>query len=113
MAITHTQTITLMEVLRNNSDDVVENIKVVTTSVDDSDPSKYTVTKSDRFHISTDGISSSTAGFVAYENLTEATVLGWITSELAASNTKAVNENMINTMISRDNPIAEDKAVPW
>ena len=51
MAITHTQTITLMEVLRSSSDDVVENIKVVTTSVDDSDPSKYTVTKSDRFHI--------------------------------------------------------------
>ena len=113
MAITHTQNITLMEVLRSSSDDVVENIKVVTTSVDDSDPSKYTVTKSDRFHISTDGISSSTAGFVAYENLTEATVLGWITSELAASNTKAVNESKINLMISRDNPIAEDKAVPW
>ena len=29
MAITHTQTITLMEVLRNNSDDVVENINTL------------------------------------------------------------------------------------
>ena len=113
MAITHTQTIPLLEVLIGNSDNVVENIKLVTTSVDDSNPSKYRVETQDRFHITTDGITSSTAGFVAYENLTEATVLGWITSELAASNTKAVNESKINLMISRDNPIAEDKAVPW
>ena len=113
MAITHTQTITLLEVLIGNSDNVVENIKLVTTSVDDSNPSKYRVETQDRFHITTDGITSSTAGFVAYESLTEAIVLGWITSELAASNTKAVNESKINLMISRDNPIAEDKAVPW
>ena len=113
MAITHTQTITLLEVLIGNSDNVVENIKLVTTSVDDSNPSKYRVETQDRFHISTDGITGSTAGFVAYESLTEATVLGWIASELSASNTKAVNESKINLMISRDNPIAEDKAVPW
>tara|TARA_B000000557_G_C20693101_1_gene408233 strand:+ start:415 stop:756 length:342 start_codon:yes stop_codon:yes gene_type:complete len=113
MAITHTQTIPLLEVLIGNSDNVVENIKLVTTSVDDSNPSKYKVETQDRFHITTDGITSSTAGFVAYESLTEATVLGWISSELAASNTKEVNESKINLMISRDNPIAEDKAVPW
>jgi hypothetical protein len=113
MAITHTQTITLLEVLIGNSDNVVENIKLVTTSVDDSNPSKYRIETQDRFHISTDGITSSTAGFVAYESLTEATVLGWISSEVSSSNTKAKNESKINLMISRDNPIAEDKAVPW
>ncbi len=115
MAITHTQTITLMEVLRNNSDDVVENIKVVTTSVDDSDPSKYTVTKSDRFHISTDGISASTSGFKPYADLTESEVLGWISSELTtvSAKTKEENEKAISQLILYNNPIAVDKEVPW
>ena len=115
MAITHTQNITLMEVLRSSSDDVVENIKVVTTSVDDSDPSKYTVTKSDRFHISTDGISASTSGFKPYADLTESEVLGWISSELTtvSAKTKEENEAAVKLLILQDNPIAVDKAVPW
>ena len=115
MAITHTQTITLMEVLRSSSDDVVENIKVVTTSVDDSDPAKYRAEKHDRFHISTDGISASTSGFKPYANLTESEVRGWISSELASvgAKTKEENEKTINQLIKFDNPIAVDKEVPW
>lgn len=113
MTITHTQTITLLEVLIGNSDNVVENIKLITTSVDDANTSRYRKVTEDRFHISTDGISSSTAGFVPYEDLTEAIVLGWISSEVASSNTKSENASLINSWIKFDNPIAEDKAVPW
>ena len=115
MAITHTQTITLMEVLRSSSDNVVENIKVVTTSVDDSDPAKYRTERHDRFHISTDGISASTSGFKPYADLTESEVLGWISSELTtvSAKTKEENEKTINQMILQDNPIAIDKEVPW
>ena len=104
-----------MEVLRSSSDNVVENIKVVTTSVDDSDPLKYTVTKSDRFHISTDGISASTSGFKPYVDLTESEVLGWISSELTtvSAKTKEENEASVKLLILQDNPIAIDKEVPW
>ena len=112
MAITHTQTVTGLTIV-NNSDNIVSEVTVKTVSVDDSDPSTLTIEGDDNIGITTEGVTTSTSGFVAYESLTEATVLGWISSELAASNTKEVNESKINLMISRDNPIAEDKAVPW
>ena len=115
MAITHTETITLIEVLKNNSDNIVAKVVVKTSSSDDSDPSKYTVTKSDRFHISTDGISASTSGFKPYSNLTESEVFGWISSELASvgAKTKEENEKAISQLILYNNPIAVDKEVPW
>ena len=112
MAITHTQTITLMEVLTANTDNIVSKALVRTVSSDDADI-KYTTQKTESFSISTSGITTSTAGFVAYEDLTESTVLGWISTPLANSKVKENNEKIIASMIAMDNPTSKDKALPW
>jgi len=112
MAITHTETITLMEVLNANTDNIVSKAVVRTVSTDDADI-KYTTQKTEAFPISTSGITTSTAGFVAYEDLTESTVLGWIATPLANSKVKENNEKIIARMIEIDNPTSVDKALPW
>jgi NAD/NADP transhydrogenase alpha subunit len=109
MAITHTETITLMEVLNANTDNIVSKVVVRTVSAD----VKYTTQKTEAFPISTSGITTSTAGFVAYEDLTESTVLGWIATPLANSKVKENNEKIIARMIEIDNPTSVDKALPW
>ena len=55
----------------------------------------------------------STAGFVAYEDLTESTVFGWIATPLANSKVKENNEKIIVRMIASENPTSKDKALPW
>ena len=112
MAITHTQTITLMEVLTANTDNIVSKALVRTVSSDDADI-KYTTQKTESFSISTSGITTSTAGFIAYEDLNESTVLGWIATPLANSKVKENNEKVITRMITSDNRTSEDKALPW
>ena len=113
MAITHTETIKRMEVLTANNDNIVRRIVVTIDSSDDSNPSKYKFTSDDKFEISTTGITTSTSGFVAYENLTENIVKGWISSELSSSNVKTINQKVIERLIASEVHTTEDKALPW
>ena len=113
MAITHTETITLMEVLTANNDNIVGKVVANIASSDDSNASKYKSEGTDSFLITTSGITTSTAGFVAYEDLTESTVKGWISAGLSTSKVKANNIVRINSLIAADNRTTEDKALPW
>ena len=113
MAITHTETVTLMEVLTANSDNIVGKVVVNIASSDDSNASKYKSEGTDSFLITTSGITTSTAGFVTYEDLTESTVKGWISAGLSTSKVKANNIVRINSLIAADNRTTEDKALPW
>ena len=114
MAITHTETITLMEVLTANTDNIVSKVVVNISSSDDSNASKYKWEGDDSFLISTSGITTSTSGFVTYEDLTESTVKGWISAGLSTSKVKSKNIVKINELIAEDSPrTTEDKALPW
>ena len=113
MAITHTETITLMEVLTSNTDNIVGKVVVNISSSDDSNASKYKTQGNDSFIVTTSGITTSTSGFVAYEDLTESTVKGWISTPLANSKVKENNEKIITRLIASDNPTSKDKALPW
>ena len=114
MAITHTETITLMEVLTANNDNIVGKVVVNILSSDDSNASKYKWEGNESFVVTTSGITSSTSGFVAYEDLTESTVKGWISAGLSTSKVKAKNIVRINDLIAQDSPrTTEDKALPW
>ena len=113
MAITHKETITLMEVLTANNDNIVGKVVVNIESSDDSNASKYKSEGTDSFLITTSGITTSTAGFVAYGDLTESTVKGWISAGLSTSKAKANNVVKINRLIANDNRTTEDKALPW
>ena len=114
MAITHTQTVTGLTIV-NNSDNIVSEVTVKTVSVDDSDPSTLTIDGEDNIGITTEGVTTSTSGFVAYESLTQDTILNWtpVKDGLAASNTKINHEAWINSVKSPPTPEKVDKALPW
>ena len=113
MAITHTETITDLIVL-NDETDVVSQVAIKTVSVDDSDPSNLTLTQInyDTYIVDSSG-GTSAAGFVAYGSLTEDIVKGWIADELAASDTKKRAEESINSIKNPPKLPEISKALPW
>ena len=113
MAITHTETIKRLEVLSSNNDNIIGRIVVTIDSSDDSNPSKYKFSTNEDFEISTTGITTSTSGFVAYEDLTESTVKGWISADLSTSKQKGFNSVIINQMIEKEGHTTTDKTIPW
>ena len=114
MAITHTQTVTGLTIV-NNSDNIVSEVIVKTVSVDDSDPSTLTIEGDDNIGITTEGVTTSTAGFVAYDSLTQDTILNWddVKTALASSNTKVNQEAWINSVKTPPTPTHVDKALPF
>jgi len=114
MAITHTQTVTGLTIV-NNSDNIVSEVIVKTVSVDDSDPSTLTIEGDDNIGITTEGVTTSTAGFVAYESLTQDTILNWteVKDALDNSNTKINQESWINSVKTPPTPTHVDKALPF
>ena len=113
MAITHTETITDLIVL-NDETDVVSQVAIKTVSVDDSDPSNLTLTQInyDTYIVDSSG-GTSAAGFVAYGSLSETVVKGWIADELAASNTKTNAEAWIESKKNPPTPPEVNKTLPW
>ena len=111
MAITHTETVSDLIVL-NDGTDVVSQVVIKTVSVDDSDPSNLTQTTSDSYHLDTSG-GNGASGFVAYGSLSETVIKGWITDELAASNTKINAESWINSVKTPPTPAEVSKALPF
>ena len=111
MALTHTQTVDDLVIL-NNADKVVSEVTVKTVSVDDDDAANLTIESRETYHLDTTlGISTST--FVAYDSLTQDTVLGWITSELGSSNVKINHESWISSVKNPPAPTQVSEALPW
>ena len=113
MAITHTQTVSSLTIL-NTSDNIVSEVTVKTVSVDDSDPSTLTIDSEESFQLDTSG-GTSASGFVAYDSLSQSTVLAWTTvaDGLTASNTKVNHESWIESVKNPPTPTEVDKALPW
>ena len=111
MAITHTETVNELIVL-NDGTDVVSLVIIKTVSVDDSDPANLTQTNLDCYNLDTSG-GISASGFINYDGLSEDVVKGWISTQLAASNTKTIAEERINNI--KNPPIEPEvsKALPW
>ena len=111
MAITHTQTVSDLTVL-NDGTDIVSEVTIKTVSVDDSDPSTLTQTSEENFQVDTSG-GTGASGFVAFDSLSETVIKGWITDELAASNTKINAEAWINSVKTPPTPTVVSKALPF
>ena len=111
MAITHTQTVSNLTVL-NDGTDVVSEVTIKTVSVDDSNPSVLTQTSEENFQVDTSG-GTGASGFVAFGSLSETVVKNWISTELAASNTKTNAEAWINSVKTPPTPAEKEKALPW
>ena len=114
MAITHTQTVTGLQIV-NNSDNIVSEVTVKTVSVDDSDPTNLTIEGDDSIGITTEGVTTSTAGFVAYDSLTQDTILNWteVKDYLDKSNTKINQESWINSVKTPPTPSHVNKDLPF
>ena len=116
MAISHTETVSHLKIL-NNSDNIVSNITIKTTSVDDSDPSNLNIATLTNISFGDSsnltGINTS-VGFTTYSNLTENIVLGWVSTNTSlaglVSTTQMVNENRLNEL---KQPEKVDKEIPW
>ena len=111
MAITHNVDILKLTVL-NDGTDLVSEIDVEITSVDDSDPSNLTQTNYDTYIVDSSG-GTGASGFVAYGSLSEDVVKGWIADELAASNTKTLAEAWIESKKNPPTPPEVNKTLPW
>ena len=113
MAITVTKTVTGLTIL-NNADNIVSEVEVTTKSVDDSDPSTLTIEGEESFEVDTSG-GTGASGFVAYESLTQDTILNWteVSDYLASSNTKVNQESWINSVKTPPTPSHVDKALPF
>ena len=98
----------------NNADNIVSEVSVKTVSVDDSDPNTLTIEGEESFQLDTSG-GTSASGFVAYESLTQDTVLNWtpVKDGLASSNTKTNHEAWIESVKNPPAPAQMDKALPW
>lgn len=113
MAITHTQTVSELTIL-NNADNIVSEVTVKTVSVDDSDPSNLIIESEDNFQLDTSG-GTGASGFVAYESLTQDTVLNWtpVKDGLGTSNTKVNHEAWIESVKNPPAPTEVSKTLPW
>tara|TARA_Y100000114_G_C11626066_1_gene262040 strand:+ start:359 stop:700 length:342 start_codon:yes stop_codon:yes gene_type:complete len=113
MAITHTQTVSNLQVL-NDGTDVVSQVSVKTVSVDDSDPTNLTTETEDNIEVDTSG-GNTASGFINYSALTENTILNWteVKNFLDNSNTKVNAEAWINSVKTPPTPSHVDKALPF
>ena len=114
MAIQHSRSIVNLEVLNSGGTDIVSNVEVEFTSYDDSDQEGTTINSSERFELNTDGVSNTDEGFVAFADLTESTVLGWL-STLSDVETRFQTGHAawIDSVLNPPAPPTVNKANPW
>ena len=114
MAITHTKTVTNLVIL-NNSDKIVSEIEVTIKSVDDSNPSVLTIEGTNVIRLDTTGITTSTAGFTTFANLTQSQILGCtpVVEALAATNTQVNQAAWIESVKNPPAPTNVSKALPF
>ena len=112
MAITHTRTIENLEV-RNDGNNIVCDIQVKWVSSDDSDVERTTIEGSETYQVNSEDVTPDSEGFVAFADLTEEIVLGWIADELANSNTTQNNASWIDSVLNPPAPSTVKKETPW
>ena len=114
MALTHTKTVTNLVII-NNSNKIVSEVEVTTKSVDDSNPSVLTIEGTDVIKLDTTGITTSTAGFTTFANLTQSQILSWtpVVDELASSNTEVNQIAWIESVKNPPAPAEVSEALPW
>jgi len=111
MALTQTQTVSGLTIL-NNSDNVVAIVEVKTVSIDDSNPDKLTIERTESYDIDSSG-GKDAAGFVAYESLTQDIILGWISTELSAADTLGRQARWIESKKNPPTPARVKKPIPF
>ena len=89
MAINHTETISELYTLENNSDNIVAKVRIDITST--NNVNSEIINSHVVVGIGTSG-GKDASGFIPYENLTENDVLGWIETERTTLKTDNTNK---------------------
>lgn len=115
MAIQFSKNVTNIEVVNSGNKDIVSRVEVKFISYDDSNQEGTTIQSSESFKLETDGRSSSSEGWVAYDSLDAATVEGWLGSELTdrITSVQANHNGWINSVLTPPAPANVNKALPW
>ena len=115
MAIQFSKNITNIDVVNSGDKDVVSRVEVAFTSYDDSDQEGTTIQTFESFELETDGRTSSSEGWVAYDSLDAATIEGWLGSELTdrIASVQANHNGWINSVLIPPAPANVNKALPW
>ena len=112
MAIAHTRTIENLEV-RNDGNNVVCDIQVKWVSSDDSDVERTAIEGFENYQVNCGDVNPDSEGFVAFADLTEEIVLGWIADELAEERVTAQHTSWINSVLNPPAPVTVNKETPW
>lgn len=112
MAITHVRTIENLRV-RNDGNNVVCDIQVKWVSSDDSDVERTTIEGFENYQVNYEDVIPDSEGFVAFADLTEEIVLGWIADELAEERVTAQHTSWINSVLNPPAPATVNKETPW
>lgn len=115
MAIQHSRIIDSLEVLNSGDQDVVCRVRFRFVSYDDSDQERTTIESGETFDLSTDGRTSSSDGWVAYASLDQATIEGWLGSELTDVETRNQENHTswIDSVLNPPTPPTVNKVLPW
>lgn len=109
MALTYTWKIkTLKKTSGNNLNDVIVGTQWELTGTD-SDGNDGVFHGATPFELS----KVDSANFVAYENLTEETVLTWIKAVVVGAYWDHVNEQINKQINNKKNPIVDVNDLPW
>jgi len=120
MATVHTREITKIEVINSGEQDIVSDVMIEWTATNDHESlprRKFKIDKS--FKLNTEEISSSSEGFVAYENLTQEVIEGWLGEEFSSlsSEIESTLSSRFDQMIEFiENPPKPEKITrdrPW
>jgi len=57
--------------------------------------------------------SASDSGFIAYDNLTEANVIGWVTGSVDVAGIQTENSSSIASNIAAAAAVTESNGTPW
>ena len=122
MSTTHTREIVSINVINDDTNDVVSSVIFRFTSTNDSEVlGENDAIRLDlrHFFIKTAGVSNSSEGFVEYDNLTQEIIEGWLGEKFVklCSEIESENSNYFDTRINEITnppvPRTVTKSRPW
>ena len=103
----------------NNDSNIINRVEIKWTTYDDSDPEEIRREETKWFTLDTEDITTSSEGFVSFENLTEATILGWLEKRFQSARIQQFESEMIQEINDQVNPPTPptpeyiNKELPW
>ena len=115
MAIQTSKAVTEIKVVNSGSKNTIAEFNLKVTSYDDSDQERTTIDSENTFNLETEGRTSSSAGWVAYNSVTQSKLEEWGGEELTnwVASTTANQSAWISSVLNPPAPAIVDKALPF